>query len=98
MIEFQETILPQEVKGHVSLVDALYKLEAGKDIPSVTLTKINGNSLEYSDFIDCFKIHIHEDTHMKYDQDGEKGTKTLGVAWKRHNWIRFKGYQARKSN
>ena len=48
-----------EVKGYVSLVDALYKLEGGKDIPSVTLAKFNNNPLEHADFVDPFKNHIH---------------------------------------
>ena len=67
LIEFQETALPPEVKGQVSIADALYKLEAGKDIPSVTLAKFDGNPLEYADFIDRFKIHIHDKGHISDD-------------------------------
>ena len=89
LIEFQETALPPEVKGQVSIADALYKLEAGKDIPSVTLAKFDGNPLEYADFIDRFKIHIHDKGHISDDMrmiqlkmhltgDAERSISSLG--------------------
>ncbi|XP_032229429.1 uncharacterized protein LOC116612993 [Nematostella vectensis] len=41
----------------MSIADALYKLEASKDIPTVALTKFDRNPLDYADFVDKFKIH-----------------------------------------
>ena len=51
----------------MSIVDALLILEASRDIPNVTLTKFSGNPLDYADFIDRFKIHIHDKPHLTDD-------------------------------
>ena len=51
----------------MSIADALLKLEASRDIPNVTLTKFSGNPLDYADFIDRFKIHIHDKPHLTDD-------------------------------
>ena len=42
LIEFKETALPAEV-SQMSIAEALYKLEASKDIPHIKLMKYNGN-------------------------------------------------------
>ncbi|KAK3744933.1 hypothetical protein QZH41_007784 [Actinostola sp. cb2023] len=65
--EFEETKLASPITAELSIADTLYKLEAGKDIPNITLTKFNGNPLEYADFIDRFKIHIHDKAHLTDD-------------------------------
>ena len=49
------------------IADALFKLEANKDIPSIQLPSFNGDPLSYTDFIDQFKIHIHDKVHLKDD-------------------------------
>ena len=51
----------------MSIADALLKLEASRDIPNVTLTKFSGNPLDYADFVDRFKIHIHDKPHLTDD-------------------------------
>ena len=67
LIEFQETLLPQSDIGNVTIADALFKLEANKDIPSIQLPSFDGDALSYTDFIDQFKIHIHGKVHLKDD-------------------------------
>ncbi|XP_046555836.1 uncharacterized protein LOC124265089 [Haliotis rubra] len=66
LVEFQETNLPSAV-SNMSVADALYKLEASKDIPPVKLGKYDGNPLDYVDFIERFKIHIHDKPHLSDD-------------------------------
>lgn len=51
----------------MSVADALYKLEASKDIPILKLTAFNGNLLRYVQFIEQFKIHIHDKRHLTDD-------------------------------
>jgi hypothetical protein len=51
----------------VSVADALYKLEASKDIPTIKLPKFCGNALFYANFIDRFKIHIHDKPYLTDD-------------------------------
>ena len=51
----------------MSIADALLKLEARRDVPGVTLTKFTGNPLDYLDFIDGFKTHIHDKAHLTDD-------------------------------
>ncbi|XP_046566481.1 uncharacterized protein LOC124275051 [Haliotis rubra] len=46
----------------------LTPLEASKDIPTVTLGKFDGNPLEYVNFIEKFKIHIHNKPHLSDDR------------------------------
>ena len=66
--EFEETKVTLSVDGsQMSIADALLKLEASRDIPNVTLTKFSGNPLDYADFIDRFKIHIHDKPHLTDD-------------------------------
>lgn len=64
--EFQETCLPG-AEREMSVAGALYKLEASKDIPILKLTAFNRNPLRYVEFIEQFKIHIHEKRHLTDD-------------------------------
>ena len=64
--KFQETCLPVAV-CEMSVADALYKLEASKDILIFKLTAFNGNPLRYLGFIEQFKIHIHDKRHLTDD-------------------------------
>ena len=66
--EFEETKITSTVDGsQMSVADALLKLEASRDIPNITLTKFSGDPLDYADFIDRFKIHIHDKPHLTDD-------------------------------
>ena len=47
--------------------DALYKLEASKDIRILKLTTFNGNPLRYVEFIEQLKIRIHDKCHLTDD-------------------------------
>ena len=67
LVEFQETSLSNSDPGTVTIADALFKLEARKDIPSIELPLFNGDALSYTDFIDHFKIHIHDKVHLTDD-------------------------------
>lgn len=51
LVEFKETVLPTKL-AEMSIAEALYQLEASKDIPTVKLTKYDGNSLTYVEFIE----------------------------------------------
>ena len=64
--EFQETFLPVAVR-EMSVADALYQLEASKDIPILKFTAFNGNPLRYVEFIEQFKIHIDDKCHITDD-------------------------------
>lgn len=66
LAEFEETQLPSSDR-ELSVSDALFKLEAARDIPTITLLKFDGNPLEYVDFIERFKIHIHNKAHLTDD-------------------------------
>lgn len=46
LVEFEETRLSSGVR-EMSIVDALYKLEASKDIPAIKLVPFNGSPLQY---------------------------------------------------
>ena len=66
--EFEETKLASNVDGsQISVAEALLKLEASRDIPNITLMKFSGDPLDYADFIDRFKIHIHDKSHLNDD-------------------------------
>ena len=67
LVEFQETVLPAAVTTNLTIAEALLKLEANKDIPSITIPDFNGDPLSYTDFLDHFKIHIHDKTHLTDD-------------------------------
>ena len=68
LTEFEETkIVPKVGGAQVSIEDALIKLEANRDIPNVVLSKFSGDPLGYADFIDRFKIHIHDKPHLTDD-------------------------------
>ena len=68
LTEFEETKIAPKVGGaQVSIEDALIKLEANRDIPNVVLSKFSGDPLGYADFIDRFKIHIHDKPHLTDD-------------------------------
>ena len=66
LIEFEETVLPTKV-SQMSIAEALYKLEFSKDIPSIVLIKYDGNPLTYVEFIERFKLHIHDRPHLSDD-------------------------------
>ena len=51
----------------MSIAEALYKLEASKDIPTIKLMKYNGSLLTYVEFIDRFKLLIHDKPHLSGD-------------------------------
>ena len=63
LIEFEETVLSTKV-SQMSIAEALYKLESSKDIPSIVLIKYDGNPLTYVEFIERFKLHIHDRPHL----------------------------------
>ena len=63
LTEFQETVLPNKI-AEMSIAPALYKLEACKDIPSIELVEYDGNPLTYVDFVERFKLHIHDKPHL----------------------------------
>ena len=68
LTEFEETKIAPKVGGaQVSIEDALIKLEANRDIPNVIQSKFSGDPLGYADFIDRFKIHIHDKPHLTDD-------------------------------
>ena len=68
LTEFEETKIAPKVGGaQVSIEDALIKLEANRDLPNVVLSKFSGDPLGYADFIDRFKIHIHDKPHLTED-------------------------------
>ena len=66
LVEFEETRLPSAVR-EMSIADALYKLEASKDIPNIKLVPFNGSPLQYVEFVEQFRIHIHDKPHLKDD-------------------------------
>jgi hypothetical protein len=49
----------------MSIAEALYKLEARKDIPSIKL--IEHDPLTYVEFMERFKLHIHNKPHLSDD-------------------------------
>lgn len=51
----------------ISVAEALYKLEASKNIPILKLTAFNGNPLRNVEFIEQIKIHIHDKRHLTDD-------------------------------
>ena len=61
--EFEETVLPAKV-SQMLIAEALYKLEACKDIPSIKLIQFDGINVE---FIERFKLHIHDKPHLSDD-------------------------------
>lgn len=63
LTEFQETNLPNSI-SEMSIAQALYKLEASKDIPSIKLVEYDGDPLTYVDFIERVKLHIHDKPHL----------------------------------
>ena len=67
LVEFQETVLPKSNTGNLTIADALFKLQANKDIPLIQLPYFDGNALSYTDFVDQFKIHIHDKVHLADD-------------------------------
>ena len=69
LTEFEETKIatPQVNGSQLSIAEALLKLEARRDVPNITLTKFSGNPLEYVDYIDRFKTHIHNKAHLNDD-------------------------------
>ena len=67
LVEFQETVLPAAVTTNLTIVEALLKLEANKDILSITIPDFDGDPLSYMHLVDHFKIHIHDKTHLTDD-------------------------------
>ena len=51
----------------MSIVEVLYKLETNKDIPSIQLIKYDGNPLTCVEFIERFKLLIHDKPHLSDD-------------------------------
>ena len=66
LIEFSETKI-NSVKNDLSMIDALYRLEASRDIPNVELLKYDGNPLGYTEFVERFKLYIHDKPHLSDD-------------------------------
>ena len=66
LTEFNEIVFPKSSQA-VSVSDVLYKLEASRDKPTIKLPKFGGNALSYGNFIDRFKIHIHDKPHLSDD-------------------------------
>ena len=53
--------------SQMSIAEALYKLEASKYIPNIKLMKYDGNPLTYVEFIQSFKLLIHDKPHLSDD-------------------------------
>ena len=51
----------------MSIEEALFKLEANKDIPPIQSIKYDGNPLTYVEFIERFKLLIHDKPHLSND-------------------------------
>ena len=66
LVEFEETQLSSSIR-EMSIADALYKLEASKDIPTIKLVPFNGSPQQYVEFVEQFRIHIHDMPHLKDD-------------------------------
>ncbi len=66
LVEFKETRVTSA--SEISIGEALLKLEASRDVPQISLKKFSGNPLEYVDFVERFKIHIHDKAHLSDDQ------------------------------
>ena len=66
LIEFHQPS-PSERDRDMSVADALYRLEAAKDMPMVKLVVFDGSPLNYVDFVESFKLHIHDKNHMCND-------------------------------
>ena len=49
------------------IAEALFKLEANKDIPSIQSIKYDGNPLTYVEFIERFKLLIHDKANLSND-------------------------------
>ncbi len=64
--EFTETTITAN-DSEMSIAEALYKLEASKDIPTIKLMKYDGSPLTYVEFIDRFKLLIHDRPHLSDD-------------------------------
>ncbi|XP_048253302.1 uncharacterized protein LOC125381119 [Haliotis rufescens] len=62
--EYQETKHCLSNTPNMSLAEALIKIEASRDIPNITLPKYSGDPLEYVNFMERFKIHIHDKAHL----------------------------------
>ena len=66
LTEFEENKLttPQSEGSQLSIADALLKLEARRDVPR---NRFSGNPLDYVDFIDRSKTHIHDKANLTDD-------------------------------
>ena len=58
--------MPNEV-SNMSVAEALYKLEANKDIPNIKLIKYDGDPLNYVEYIKGFKLLVHDKPHLSDD-------------------------------
>lgn len=67
LVEFSATNVAANSSQNLSLADVLYKLEANRDIPTIELSKFNGSPLDYVEFIEKFKIHIHDKPNISDD-------------------------------
>ena len=61
--EYQETVLVGS-DNELTVAEALFRLEASRDVPSLELGKFSGDPLSYVNFIDSFRIHVHEKRHL----------------------------------
>ena len=67
LVEFHDTALPSTI-ANITIADAQLKLEANKDILSITLPECDWDPLSYMDFVDHFKIHIHDKLYLTDDE------------------------------
>lgn len=80
-MEFEETCLSSAVR-EMSITDALYKLEASKDIPTIRLVPFNRRPLQYVEFVEQFcgvmyRQHNSPDRFQSYFEETiEKLTST----------------------
>ena len=51
----------------MAIAEALYKLEANKDIPNIRFPKYDGSPLTYVEFVERFKLLIHDKPHLSDD-------------------------------
>ena len=63
LTEFRET-RPPELMRDMSVAEALHRLEANKDMPSVKLCTFDGSPMMYVEFVETFKVHVHDKPHL----------------------------------
>lgn len=63
--EYQMTIPRRE--EDISIAEALYRLEASKDMPQIKLCQFDGDPTKYVEFVESFKLHIHDKKYLNND-------------------------------